>query len=358
VGRCANSGSTSGQQEESSGGEVANGKIAFTRNSDIHVIDGEGAHESRLTHTPQVFEDHPVWSPDGQKIAFITPDTSTPGEEKSALCVMNADGTNKTQLAEDVWSKPSWSPDEQKIAFTTQDQNDLSVINVDGTHKVSLITTSFAGNAENRTLFVSSPVWSPSGNKIAFASRTLEEGYATASASATAPAPQEKGLSGIYLINVDGTGLRKVTSTEAPSGLVLSPDSEQIAFNNSNITGDPTNVINTDGSGRKPLAEGHSAVWSPDSQKIAFVNESSTNVQWLHVINADGSGVRRLAKTTGMTPDVLPAWSPDGEKIAFPCPGAAVADLCVINADGTEWKRIALKVAPEGAKVSVSWGRG
>jgi hypothetical protein len=46
VGRCADSASTGGQQEEASGGEVSNGKIAFSRNSDIYVIDGEGAHEN------------------------------------------------------------------------------------------------------------------------------------------------------------------------------------------------------------------------------------------------------------------------------------------------------------------------
>ena len=358
VDRCADSGSSGGQQEQASGGEVANGKIAFTWSthvsSDIYVIDGEGAHERPLAHTAQAFEDDPVWSPDGQKIAFITPDT-TPGEEKSALCVMNADGTNKTQLAEDVWTKPSWSPDGQKIAFITGDDSDLSVINVDGTNKVSLITTAFAGNwnSENRTR-LGSPVWSPTGNKIAFASSTYEEGYASSSASASAASFTEKGLTGIYLINVDGTGLRKVTNTETGvSSLVWSPDGEQIAFYDSDIMGDPTYVINTDGSGRKPLARGASAAWSPDGQKIAFVNDSV-----LHVMNADGSGVRRIAKTIGMTPNLLPAWSPDGEKIAFPCPAADATDICVINADGTEGKRIALEVAAEGAMVEVSWGRG
>jgi hypothetical protein len=49
-----------------------------------------------------------------------------------------------------------------------------------------------------------------------------------------------------------------------------------------------------------------------------------------------------------------------GEKIAFPCPaapGAVGTDICVMNADGTEWKRISLKVASEEVPVSVSWGR-
>jgi hypothetical protein len=41
VGRCADSGGTEGQQEQASGGEGFNGKIAFTLNSDIYVVDGK-----------------------------------------------------------------------------------------------------------------------------------------------------------------------------------------------------------------------------------------------------------------------------------------------------------------------------
>jgi WD40-like Beta Propeller Repeat len=89
VGRCADSGGTEGQQEQASGGEGFNGKIAFTLNSDIYVVDGEGAHESRLTHTAQVFEQDPVWSPDGKKIAFTT-------QDQSDLSVINVDGTKRS----------------------------------------------------------------------------------------------------------------------------------------------------------------------------------------------------------------------------------------------------------------------
>jgi TolB protein len=250
-----------------------------------------------------------------------------------------------------VWSSPSWSPDGQKIAFTTSVVNEyaLSVINVDGTHKVSLSTAPFSGNPEDETHF-GSPVWSPTGNKIAFASSTVAKAAASVSpepASATA-----EGLTGIYLINVDGTGLCKLTNTETVAdGLVWSPDGEQIAFYHK----DTIYVIDTEGSGLKQLAEGASAAWSPDGQKIAFVNDSHE----LHVINADGSGMRRLANTPELIPSLtLPAWSPDGEKIAFPCPadqGAEAtyhSDICVINPDGTEWKRIALK----DDTYSLSWG--
>jgi Tol biopolymer transport system component len=191
----------SSQREAQDGSQ---GRIAFTRrivaNYDIYVIDGEGAHEIRLTHTPRLSEGFPLWSPDGQKIAFLS-DILMPDETR--LYVMDADGTNKTPLAAGVTWPPSWSPDGGKIAFTTQDQSNqsvmndadnLSVINADGTHKVNLITVSFAGSSEDRTGFYGSPVWSPTGNKIAFASQTFEEGYdASSSASASAPTPVDEG---------------------------------------------------------------------------------------------------------------------------------------------------------------------
>jgi hypothetical protein len=72
-------------------------------------------------------------------------------------------------------------------------------------------------------------------------------------------------------------------------------------------------------------------------------------------MDADGTNETRLADCPAVR--MALAWSSDGEKIAFPCPaapGAAGTDVCVINADGTEWKRIALKVGPEEVPGSVS----
>jgi Tol biopolymer transport system component len=367
---CADSDSTGGQQEEAGRGDVSNGKIVFTRSTDvpssasnivgavgdIYVVDEEGTHETKLTCTKQLEED-PIWSPDGQKIAYLTTGPSGFG----MLHVMNADGTNRIRLPEGNLAgavqgggAPAWSPDGQKIVFVEIYSGDLYVINADGTNEARL-TTLPSGYSEDATA-LGSPAWSPDGKRIAFARGTVPDTSTASAESSTEPASASaEGLNGIYLINVDGTGLRKLTSLAGErifqefEGPVWSPDGEKIAF----YYNGAINVIDADGSGRKELtARTHDPpqlAWSPDGKRIAFIGYASE----LNVINADGSGQRSLTNAPGLSYVLWPTWSPDSQKLAFSCP----PDLCVINVDGTGLKRIATEVSTEEGEVTPSWGR-
>jgi TolB protein len=87
----------------------------------------------------------------------------------SVLYVMNADGTDlfKLPIAAEHISTPVWSPDSQKLAFTGTlaftgalvATLDIYVMNSDGTGRTHLTDTTAN---ENR------PIWSPDGRKIAF----------------------------------------------------------------------------------------------------------------------------------------------------------------------------------------------
>jgi Tol biopolymer transport system component len=57
-----------------------------------------------------------------------------------------------------------------------------------------------------------------------------------------------------------------------------------------------------------------SATWAPDGSRIAFRSNRETALENLYVMNADGSGIRRL---TDMAAVFCLAWSPDGTRIAF-----------------------------------------
>ena len=86
-------------------------------------------------------------------------------------------------------------------------------------------------------------------------------------------------------------------------------------------------AVEPDGSGLTQLTDGsfdNEPAWSPDGNRIVFARTAQ-----LHVMNADGTNVRKL--TDG--PDTEPSWSPDGTQIAFVRQNPFA--LMVVRADGT-----------------------
>ncbi len=90
-----------------------------------------------------------------------------------------------------------------------------------------------------------------------------------------------------------------------------------------------------DGSGQRSLTRNRSSAgsaWSPDGRKIVFVSDRDGNGE-IYVMNADGSEQRRLTRDPGN--DSSPAWSPDGQMIAFERDLPSGGELHVMNADGS-----------------------
>ena len=125
-------------------------------------------------------------------------------------------------------------------------------------------------------------------------------------------------------------------------------------------------AMDADGSGPRNLTQ-HPAkdvrpAWSPDGRRIAFVSRRDGNSE-VYVMNADGSGKRNL--TRDRANDDYPTWSPDGRKIAFlrgrlrgprrpACTGAYGYHLYVMNADGSGLRRLT-RSTDVSAMTCVSW---
>ena len=145
------------------------------------------------------------------------------------------------------------------------------------------------------------PAWSPDGARIAGGS-----GYASRCPPHGEPCTRYDKL---FVANADGSGFTIVARGLRPT---WSPDG-RIAFESRDIY-----VMNPDGSGVTNLTNGEGGslpAWSPDGTRLAFVRYSAGAVH-LYVMNADGSGVTQL--THENYHDLgRPAWSPDGTRIAF-----------------------------------------
>jgi Tol biopolymer transport system component len=357
---------------------------------DIYVMNLDGTDKKRLTRT-NALEVEPLWSPDGKRIAFV----SAHEDRVEKVFTVRPDGGKVQRLTKEIGittSQPSWSPDGTKIACTSATQEmvvarirDIRIVEVETGESLQLISNGF----NNHT-----PQWSPDGLRLAYISnkhgaydvyvldltseteRKLTNLNLDILRIAWSPlgdritfAVQIAEYFEIGVVMSDGSDLTLLTFTSANDAWGnWSPDGSQIAFF-SDRDGEQAAlyIMNPDGSDQTRIQTKTSRVISPpvwlphpgaaratvaptlqasptpaptllpQSQRIAFVSGQDDKAE-VYVLDLSTRQVTQL--THNVVPDVWPRWSTDGRRILFMCFANDNWDLCIINADGTNLRRL------------------
>ena len=288
--------------------------LAYARGGGLFAVNDDGSGARRLLAPRYSRVESFAWAPDGGRIVVA--------RSGAGLGVLALNTRKLKKLTnEPLDGSPDWSRNGRRIAFSRGDYGEIW-------------TVSPTGRAARRVIEAYdafAPRWSPDSRKIAF-------GW-DAGDSYNAFAVVNAGGGGRVDIGADGDNVW---------GPHWSPDSQRVVFTRERILapGSPGPnrspslwLMNSDGSNQQPLiadsggngSEQELPAWSPDGGRIAFQSGGQ-----IDLVSTDGSQQRTLA-----TNAYAPQWSPDGTEIAFTRSRGNVADLFVMNADGSNPHRLA-----------------
>jgi TolB protein len=265
-------------------------RIVFAQANKSHgwamMINADGSElDTLVTETPGSYVYLGGWSPDGGKLVYQLELYATP---QIGVWVINPDGSGRLRL--DEGCNPRFCGND-KVVYSRLDG--IFVIGTNGEGKRRLQESLFGTS-------LLKPTGSPDGEKIAFCRGLV------------VPPPNQK--CELEIINPDSSGqtrLADMYGLSSISEIEFSPDNKRILFLAARETSAEIYVVNIDGSGLRALTDntahaGGRARWSPDGSQIVFTSRKGNN-QEIYTVNTSGAPqMRRL--TDNPANDCNPDW--------------------------------------------------
>jgi TolB protein len=263
--------------------------------------------------------------------------TTVANRDVQEIYIADYDGANsrRVTISKTLNITPVWSPDNQAIAYTSYVPSEGL-----GTFQdivVSHITTGGretpAKGSPQRQNYL--PIYSPDGSKIAFTSN-------------------RDGNPEIYIMNSNGTGLRRMTNNPAIDVTpTWSPSGNQIAWV-SDRTGQPhIYIMNADGTGQRALINEYCdrPTWSSGQfNEIAYAARTGPGYD-IKLYSFNTGETTKL--TDGIGSNESPAFAPNGRHIAFTSTRNGKSQVFTIDRDGNNLRQI----TREGNNKFPNWSR-
>jgi Tol biopolymer transport system component len=282
----------------------------------------------------------PVWSPDGEKIAFLRMD-----DEKAQYLVISASGGAERKIAEfpafgdESQPQPAlaWTPDGKSLIVMTAAEDEpsaLAIAAIDGG------TATPITHPPAKTAGDSTPVVSPDGSTLAF----LRAG----------------GSNGgdIFLADVSGANPRRLTFEDSGiRGLAWTRDSHDIVYASSRGEGWRLwRIPAFGGSPREVNIAGRHAQYpaiAPSGNLLIFVDSPSVTAIWRATLGNPDKEADERPILRSMGRESSPIYSPDGSKIADISDQTGANEIWISDADGDHRTRVTNMNGP--AMMRVRW---
>ena len=275
---------------------------------EIATISLDGSVQVRLKEKSDISRvSVPSWSPDGSRLAAVVG-----GTYHNVIYTMAADGTDVQKVVAAatlrvgldepesidgiILAPPVWSPDGERLAFLVGEGVKrvgfrwvLYTVHTDGTELTRIAEA------------VVPPVWSPDGEYLTFARASEIDDK---SGEWEEIGEKDKAI-GVYTVRPDGTDMQELLAPPSAewnvTQLARSQDGSELLV----VSGEQVLIIQADGTGLRSFEiPGHpeawrQVAWSPDGSRVAvFVNSEFSNREppQLYIVARDGMGRRDLIR--------------------------------------------------------------
>lgn len=252
----------------------------------LYLADADGANpRTMLRSNEPIFS--PSWSPDGQRITYVTYDTfkSAKGRDKQMAVYIQEVSTGKrhrVSIGKGLNAAPAWSPDGTKLALTlSKDGNpEIYMLHL---HNGALTRMTYNSSIDTE------PEWSPDGQSLIFTS-------------------DRSGNPQIYKISANGGDAQRVTFKGNYNARArFSPDGRKIVVLHNEGSGFQIAVQELEGGQMNTLSKttlDESPSFAPNGSMVIYGTGSE-----LAAVSVDGRVHQRLAVEMGKEVRE-PAWSP------------------------------------------------